>query len=144
VSTDNTLPGPIAVDDPQGKVMNTLLRMIVPLRREFGRNLDVKHFMHDFEYRQDVLDQAMRSQDTRLREYAEYVQRLMSGPRTAAHPPAPPAAEPRASIIENISAPSAESAGKVDAKSDAKSDGKKSREDELRDQIMRKYTTGLR
>jgi hypothetical protein len=140
VSTDNTLPGPIAVDDPQGKVMNTLLRMIVPLRREFGRNLDVKHFMHDFEYRQDVLDQAMRSQDTRLREYAEYVQRLMSGPRTAANPPAPPAAEPRASIIENISTPASEAAGKAGAKSD----GKKSREDELRDQIMRKYTTGLR
>jgi hypothetical protein len=140
VSTDNTLPGPIAVDDPQGKVMNTLLRMIVPLRREFGRNLDVKHFMHDFEYRQDVLDQAMRSQDSRLREYAEYVQRLMSGPRTAANPPAPPAAEPRASIIENISTPASEQAGKTDAKGE----GKKSREDELRDQIMRKYTTGLR
>jgi hypothetical protein len=140
VSTDNTLPGPIAMDDPQGKVMNTLLRMIVPLRREFGRNLDVKHFMHDFEYRQDVLDQAMRSQDTRLREYAEYVQRLMSGPRTAANPPAPPAGDSKASsIIEDISAPV-----EAKAKVDDKAVGKKSREDELRDQIMRKYTTGLR
>ena len=131
------------MDDPQGKVMNTLLRMIVPLRREFGRSLDVKHFMHDFEYRQDVLDQALRSQDSRLREYAEYVQRLMSGPRTAANPPVPPAPapepepEPSASIIENISTPSPAAAV-------AKSNGKKSREDEMRDQIMRKYTTGLR
>jgi hypothetical protein len=140
VSTDNTLPGSIAVEDPQGKVMNTLLRMIVPLRREFGRSLDVQHFMHDFEYRQDVLDQAMRSQDSRLREYAEYVQRLMSGPRTAANPPAPPKADAKAApIIEDIS-PAADAT----SKGDDKAAGKKSREDEMRDQIMRKYTTGLR
>jgi hypothetical protein len=95
--------------------------------------------MHDFEYRQDVLDQAMRSQDSRLREYAEYVQRLMSGPRTVANPPAPPAADAKASIIEDISAA-------ADAKDKAaeKASGTKSREDEMRDQIMRKYTTGLR
>jgi hypothetical protein len=75
----------------------------------------------------------------RLREYAEYVQRLFSGPRTAGNPPAPPAGDSKASIVEDIS-PTAD----AKAKGDDKAAGKKSREDELRDQIMRKYTTGLR
>ena len=73
------------MNDDHGKVMNTLLRMIVPMRREFGRNLDVKHFLHDLEYRQDIISQALQSQDTRLRDYAQYVEKLLAGPRTAAN-----------------------------------------------------------
>lgn len=125
------------MNDDHGKVMNTLLRMIVPMRREFGCNLDVKHFLHDLEYRQGVISQALQSQDMRLREYAQYVEKLMSGPRTAAHAPAPPAAAAAAqpSIIESVfpatSAPSTQAEPKT-------------KEDELREQIMRKYTTGLR
>jgi hypothetical protein len=130
------------MNDDHGKVMNTLLRMIVPMRREFGLSLDVKHFLHDFEYRQDIITQALQSQDTRLRDYAQYVEKLMAGPRMAAQPPTPPAAAAPAansssppSIIESMfpatHAPSTQAEPK-------------SKEDELREQIMRKYTTGLR
>jgi hypothetical protein len=128
------------MNDDHGKVMNTLLRMIVPMRREFGCNLDVKHFLHDLEYRQGVISQALQSQDTRLREYAVYVEKLMAGPRTAAHAPAPPAAAAAnaapASIIESMF-PATLSPPSTQAEP-------KSKEDELREQIMRKYTTGLR
>jgi hypothetical protein len=63
------------------QIMNYLLRMVVPMRREFGRALDVGHFMHDFAYAQEVLDQASTSQDERLRQYANYVRYKMFGPR---------------------------------------------------------------
>jgi hypothetical protein len=135
------MQGVLGMNEDHSKVMNTLLRMIVPMRREFGCNLDVKHFLHDLEYRQGVISQALQSQDTRLRDYAQYVEKLMSGPRTAAHPPAPPAAADKAvatppSIIESMF-PATLSPPSTLAEP-------KSKEDELREQIMRKYTTGLR
>jgi hypothetical protein len=136
------MQGVLGMNDDHSKVMNTLLRMIVPMRREFGRSLDVKHFLHDLEYRQEIITQALQSQDTRLRDYAQYIEKLMAGPRTAAHPPPPPAAAEKAaaatappSIIESMfpatNAPSTLAEPK-------------SKEDELREQIMRKYTSGLR
>jgi hypothetical protein len=132
------MQGVLGMNDDHGKVMNTLLRMVVPMRREFGCNLDVKHFLHDLEYRQGMISQALQSQDSRLREYAVYVEKLMAGPRMAAQPPVPPAAAANSappSIIESMfpatNAPSTLAEPK-------------SKEDELREQIMRKYTTGLR
>jgi hypothetical protein len=126
------------MSDVHGKAMNTLLRMVVPIRREFGRNLDVQHFLHDLEYRQDIISQSLQSQDTRLRDYAKYVEQLLGSPRTASNPPAPPSAKPgeaAASVVEKAFASTEAPSTIVEPKS---------REDELRDQIMRKYTTGLR
>ena len=134
------MQGALGMNDDHSKVMNTLLRMIVPMRREFGRNLDVKHFLHDLEYRQGVISQAMQSQDLRLREYAQYVETLMAGPRAAARAPTPPVATENAekapapaqpSIIDSMFPPSTQAEPN-------------SKEEELRDQIMRKYTSGLR
>jgi hypothetical protein len=130
------------MSDTHGKAMNTLLRMVVPIRREFGRSLDVQTFLHDLEYRKEIIEQALQSQDTRLRDYAKYVQQLLGSPRTAAEPPAPPAssqgaaaAAAPASVIESVF-PSTEAPSTLVEP--------KSREDELREQILRKYTTGLR
>lgn len=113
--------------------------MIGPIRREFGRNLDVKTILHDLDYRQEIIAQALQSQDTRLREYAAYMQQLLGGPRTASAPPSPPRAaaadEARTSVIESAF-PSTELPSTQPVPT--------SREDELRAQIMRKYTTGLR
>jgi hypothetical protein len=134
------MPGVAGMSDDQSKVMNTLLRMIVPIRREFGVSLDVKHFLHDLDYRSEIIAKALASQDTRLREYAHYVQQLLGSPRTAAEPPAPPtrvgAEEARSSIIESVLPASTQGPSTLAEP--------KSREDELREQIMRKYTTGLR
>jgi hypothetical protein len=131
-----------AMTDVHGKAMNTLLRMIVPIRREFGRSLDVQHFLHDLEYRKEIIEQSLQSQDTRLRDYAKYVQQLLGSPRTAAEPPAAPNAAPTTaaaaptSVIESAFASTEAPPSTVIEP--------KSREDELREQILRKYTTGLR
>jgi hypothetical protein len=134
------------MSDTHGKAMNTLLRMVVPIRREFGRSLDVQTFLHDLEYRKEIIEQALQSQDTRLRDYAKYVQQLLGSPRTAADPPAPPAPPPAgapaaapASVIESAFASTEAPSTLIDPRAETKS-----REDELRDQILRKYTTGLR
>jgi len=130
------------MSDNNSQIMNTLLRMVVPIRREFGRNLDVKHFLHDLEYQQDIINQALASQDTRLRDYAQYVQKLTAGPRTAADAPAPPKQAQRADapstktpMIETLS-PETEAPSTLAEPRDKGED--------LRNQIMRKYTSGLR
>ena len=53
-----------------GELMNLAVRMVIPLRREFGRSLDVSHFLHDAGYARQILDLAKSSQDPRLRGYA--------------------------------------------------------------------------
>lgn len=126
------------MSDVHGKAMNTLLRMVVPIRREFGRSLDVQTFLHDLAYRKEIIEQALQSQDTRLRDYARYVEQLLGSPRTASNPPAPPKAgalAAPASVIENAFASTEAPSTIIEPKS---------REDELREQILRKYTTGLR
>ena len=121
------------------KIVNYLVRMVVPLRREFGQHLDVQHFLHDLDYAQDVLKKALSSQDTRLREYGEYVSKLRLGPRMGVPsdipipmpkvanktPPIAPAQAPATSTAQ--STPTSELT-----------------EAELRARIMKKYTSGLR
>jgi hypothetical protein len=84
------------------QIMNYLVRMVVPMRREFGRNLDVQHFLHDHTYAREVLQHARHSRDQRLRDYAAYVERALgrddedpaaaagSGPAAATVPPDEP------------------------------------------------------
>src|SRR6185436_2938677 len=66
-------------------LMNYLVRMVVPMRREFGRQLDVRHFLHDLEYAREVIQQALTSQDARLLQYAKYVEQQHLGPRSASN-----------------------------------------------------------
>jgi len=118
------------------ELMNTLVRMVVPMRREFGRQLDVRHFLHDLEYAREVIQQALTSQDPRLLQYAKYVQAFHLGPRNASNTPAaahtaveqspaPPAA-PASAAADVAAAPSSPTAA------------------ELRERVLRKYTSGLR
>jgi hypothetical protein len=112
--------------DDNSHLMNYLVRMITPLRREFGRSLDVTQFLHDFTYAREVMEQALSSQDPRLREYATYVQQRYHGPRVAestAPAPSPAAAAP------------AKPAGASSTAAD---------EAELRARMLKKYTDGLR
>jgi hypothetical protein len=110
-------------DDSQ--LMNYVVRMIVPMRREFGRSVDVQQFLHDFAYAKEVIDEALTSQDARLREYANYVQQRYHGARVADSPPQPtPAAAPKAKAAD------AEGTGTEEA--------------ELRARMLKKYTSGLR
>jgi hypothetical protein len=114
-------------------ILNTLVRMVVPMRREFGHQLDVSQFLRDHGYAQAVLGEALRSGDSRLRDYAAYVQARLSGARLAAPPPATaPASAQRTGAT--AAAPAS-----PDAAAPAPT-----REDELRARVLRKYTGGLR
>ena len=122
----------MSLDD--NEILNHLVRMVVPMRREFGRKLDVGQFMHDFQYAAEVLEQARLSLDPRLREYGLYVEKRMHGARIAdSTPPAPtpaPATKNAAPAAASTSAPSPAA--------------DKATEDELRARVLKKYTSGLR
>ena len=112
--------------DNDSQIMNYVVRMIVPMRREFGRSLDVKQFLHDVLYAREVIEQALSSQDPRLREYAIYVQQRYHGPRVADSPaPVAASAKPAASTAAPASSTAADEA-------------------ELKARMLKKYTDGLR
>jgi len=115
--------------DDDSKLMNYVVRMIVPMRREFGRALDVRQFLHDFAYAREVMDQALSSQDPRLLEYANYVAQRYHGPRVADSPAAP-------------NATAAAQAAKPTAPAPARS--VEEEEAELKARMLKKYTDGLR
>ncbi len=131
-------------------MLNTVIRMVVPMRREFGRSLDVQQFMRDHDYARAVLEQALASQDQRLRDYAHYVSRLLAGAREADPPRVNgaaaldgPSTVPAALTPTpvNVVAPAAPSAQSVTGKPAEPVDAT---EAELRARMLRKYTTGLR
>ncbi len=83
-------------------VMNYAVRMVIPMRREFARQMDVSHFMHDAAYAREIIEQATTSTDARLRGYAALLAARMpgapaAGPATATPtrtgPPESPATE---------------------------------------------------
>lgn len=98
----------------QNQIINYLIRMVVPLRREFQRDLDVTQFQHDAAYARTILDEALSSQDPRLREFATYVEQHLptwsqhssaADHKPAAAPPAPaPAPAPRTSSSRQAAA----------------------------------------
>ena len=84
------------------RTMNYLVRMVVPMRREFGYALDVSHFLRDTGYAREMLDHARRSRDQRLRDYAATVEKSMRGVRAepVAAPPDEPAPSPTVAMDE--------------------------------------------
>lgn len=127
----------MAAEDHDSQLMNYVVRMVVPMRREFGRQLNVGQFLHDFAYAREVLDEALRSQDARLLDYAKYVERRMHGPRIADSATAAPATAAPAPAAPAPAAPVPEAAAA------ALPAGNPSAE-ELRARVLKKYTTGLR
>jgi len=99
------------------------------MRREFGRALDVQHFLHDLRYAQEVLDEARSSQNPKLREYAEYLTGKMMGPRNDAAPTAAVARQVIKTSNEEVAAAAA--AGL-------------SPEEEAKQLMLAKYRSGLR
>ncbi len=127
-------------DDSQ--IMNYLVRMVVPMKREFGRRLDVGQFMHDSVYASEVIEEARGSQDPRLREYCTYIEKRLHGARVADSKSMAGAAAPRAaagsgpdSVLPGAKAPAAPAVPAPPASAT---------EEELRARVMKKYTSGLR
>ena len=115
-------------------VLNFVIRMVVPMRREFGRSLDVQQFMRDTAYARAVLDQARTSRDQRLLDYADYVSRHLGGAREV--DPPPPSAEPAKPLLPPAVAPA--------VAPDVPAAAADATEAEMRAQMLRKYTSGLR
>jgi hypothetical protein len=109
------------------QLMTWLVRMVVPMRREYGLTLDLQQFVQDRGYASTILGKARASADPRLRDYAGRVEAHLYGPRMtgegadAAEAAAPAAPAPRAA-----------------------SPTSGADEQELRARMMKKYTTGLR
>ena len=120
----------MSAPDPgsNSELMNYLVRMVVPMRREFGRSLDVRHFLHDLEYARDVIQQALTSQDARLLQYAKYVDEHHLGPRNASNAAPAPKADKPAATVDKVELP-------LSANPTA---------EEMRERVLRKYTSGLR
>lgn len=113
------------------QILDYVVRMVVPMRREFGRQLDVQQFMRDRDYAQKLIDEALTSRDARLVEYARYVsQRLLSARVAAAPPPGPKGVEPTAPAAPPAAEPT--------------KPGGQTLEEELRNRVMDKYRRGLR
>jgi hypothetical protein len=128
-----TMSAPDSGSDSE--LMNYLVRMVVPMRREFGRALDVRHFLHDVEYAREVIQQALTSQDARLLQYAKYVEEHHLGPRNASN--ATPAARAEKTVQAPAAAPAL--AEKVEVPLSANPTA-----EEMRQRVLRKYTSGLR
>ena len=126
----------MSAPDPgsNSELMNYLVRMVVPMRREFGRQLDVRHFLHDLEYAREVIQQALTSQDARLLQYAKYVVEHHLGPRNASN--AVPAQKAE-KVADKPAAPT--QAEKVEVPLSANPTA-----EEMRERVLRKYTGGLR
>ena len=120
-----------ARDPPDSGLMGYALRMVIPMRREFGRSLNVQHFLHDLAYAKEVLDEARTSQNQKLRECAEYIESKMLGPRNAA--------APKDHVAQRLEQHAGKGAAAVDG--DQGIDGS---DEEARRLIMDKYKAGLR
>lgn len=64
------------------------MRLVVPMRREYGKNIDVQNFLYDLTYAKEVLDLASNSQNEKLKENAEHLGRMVFGSRESGLPPA--------------------------------------------------------
>jgi hypothetical protein len=61
-------------------LFNVLVRMVTPMRREFGWTFDVQQARSDAVYARQVAARARTSQAERLRGYAEFVDSLVEEP----------------------------------------------------------------
>lgn len=63
---------------------STVVRMVVPMRREFGHDIDVREMLRDRAYARAVIAEALTSDVERLRGYARLAEQYMSDAGMAA------------------------------------------------------------
>ncbi len=82
----------------QSEIISRAMKLVVPMRHEFGLRVNVMNLINDSTYAESVFQMASGSGNERLREEARYLQRMIFGPRegpgvpgaTGARPPAAP------------------------------------------------------
>lgn len=62
-------------------VFARVMRLVVPMRREFGKNLDVQDFLYDPAYAEEVLNLAISSRNEKVKDAAECLWPLVFGSR---------------------------------------------------------------
>jgi hypothetical protein len=121
-------------------IMNTLVRMVVPMRREFGYSLDVGLFTNDPAYAEQTLQLARSSQDPRLQDYAKFIDKRLRGESTGATTAEATSQQKPKLEREKEKDKSSSSAAKPAAPAPALNP----EEEALRAKMMKKYTSGLR
>lgn len=131
MTSDQSIPQPGLKDT---ELVNHVVRLVIPMRREFSVNVDVAQFLSNLVYAQGILAQAKISQDAALRERALHIESVMFG---GGAPPPPPknrdAAPP----------PPAPAPAKNPMEFDP-NDYEEPTEAEMRARMMSKYRGGLR
>lgn len=64
-------------------VFTRVMRLVVPMRREFAKNIDVRNFLYDAAYAEEVLKLALSSQNEKVKDAAECLWRLVFETREA-------------------------------------------------------------
>lgn len=123
---------PVAGDSD---ILNHVMRMVIPMRREHNRSLEVRQFMHDVAYAKEIIEQALASKDVRLQEYGAYLSNKMFGPRNNALPQTLPSLQSSAAAAAPAATPAA---------SLAPTPAEEESEAAMRARMMAKYKTGLR
>jgi hypothetical protein len=123
---------PVAGDSD---ILNHVMRMVIPIRREHNRSLEVRQFMHDVSYAKEIIDLALASKDLRLVENAAYLSVKMFGPRSASEVSPAHAA---------ITAMAAGVPPTVAAAAPAPTPAEEESEADMRARMMSKYKHGLR
>jgi hypothetical protein len=109
-------------------VLNRVMRMVIPMRREHNRSLEVRQFMNDLAYAKDIINQALASKDDKLQENGAYLSNKIFGPRNDA----------QSAVVSPK--PIATAAASVPANTVAEEES----EAAMRARMMAKYKTGLR
>ena len=55
------------------------MQLVVPMRREFRKSIDVQNFLYDLTYAKEVLDLAGSSRNEKVKENAEHLGRMVFG-----------------------------------------------------------------
>lgn len=93
MSTSTLTPPPSRGPATRSELITLVMRMVVPLRHEFGKAINVERVLDDKAYALSVIELAHTSNSEQLRRYGEYLAAMIMGPRaTAAFPPATAAA----------------------------------------------------
>src|SRR5262245_5204574 len=67
----------------RSEIIDHIVRMVVPVRREFGKSINVTRMLDDTVYAQSAFDLVLASQNEQLRKQASYLQTAILGPRNA-------------------------------------------------------------
>jgi hypothetical protein len=78
-------PTDVRVQQPPGRseIIEHIMRMVVPVRHEFGQSINVARMLDDSGYAQSVFELVGASRNEQLRKEASFVHGAIFGPRAS-------------------------------------------------------------